>query len=122
MPPALVPPGTATPVATAVPAVFISHGKNGYGAWQPNGTRVSSTPSGDEASNVNGTTTATPAVTNGYLSNAFFSRTPSSSSSLCSDPAPGGGGSASLCEFDDIVMMITSNVLIARMVSAGRLP
>jgi type II secretory pathway pseudopilin PulG len=113
----------ATPLASSLPAVFISHGKNGYGAWQPSGTRIAAPPAGtDEAANVNGgTTTQTP--TGSYLSWAFYSRNPVPATSGCADPTPPGTSSASpLCEFDDIVVMITSNTLITRMVAAGKLP
>jgi prepilin-type N-terminal cleavage/methylation domain-containing protein len=112
----------AVPLGAAIPAVIISHGKNGAGAWQTNGIRLTPIPSGnDEAANVNGNTSATPA--GGYLSWAFYSRTPAPAASGCVDPIPGGpASSAPLCEFDDIVVMISSNALIARMVAAGRLP
>lgn len=112
---------TAVPSGTALPAVMISHGKNGFGAWQPNGTRVNPIPVGnDEARNANGNTQATPA--GGYQSFAFYSRAPAPAVAGCIDPVPGTTNAAQACEFDDIVVMITSNVLIARMVSAGRLP
>jgi type II secretory pathway pseudopilin PulG len=111
----------AIPLASALPAVFVSHGKNGYGAWQPSGIRLLAPPAGtDEAANVNGNTTA-PA--GGYTNWTFYSRTPASATAGCADPAPPPAFSGSpLCEFDDIVVMISSNVLIARMVAAGRLP
>lgn len=115
----------AVTLGSALAAVFISHGKNGYGAWQSNGTRLNPQPGADdEASNVNGTTQVTTAVSGiGYTQQAFFSRDPTPSASGCSDPAPGAGASASpLCEFDDIVVMISVPTLIARTVSAGRLP
>jgi hypothetical protein len=115
----------AVTLGSALAAVFISHGKNGYGAWQSNGTQVNPLPSADdEAWNMNGTAQVTTAVSGiGYTQQAFFSRDPTPSASPCSDPAPGApAGASPLCEFDDIVVMIPSNVLIARMVSAGRLP
>jgi len=111
----------AVPLATALPALFISHGKNGYGAWQPSGIRLAAPAVGtDEAANVNGTSQATPS--GGYLSWAFYSRVPTSASTGCADPAPFTSSGSPLCEFDDIVTMIPSNVLIARMVAAGKLP
>ncbi len=114
----------AVPLSTAIPAVIISHGKNGAGAWQTNGIRLTPIPGGnDEAANVNGNMTATPAVALGYLSRAFYSRTPTPAASGCVDPIPGGPAStAPLCEFDDIVVVISPSTLIARMVAAGRLP
>ena len=109
------------PLAPAIPAVIISHGKNGLGAWQTNGIRLTPIPSGnDEAVNVNGTTQLTP--TGGYMSRVFFSRTPTPAASGCVDPIPPATSSAPLCEFDDIVVVISSNTLVARMVAAGRLP
>jgi prepilin-type N-terminal cleavage/methylation domain-containing protein len=112
----------AVPLGSALPAVFISHGRNGRGAWQSNGTRLPAPAAGtDEAANVNGNTTATPS--GGYASWAFYSRDPTPASAGCADPAPPPATSgAPLCEFDDTVVMISSSVLIARMVAAGRLP
>jgi prepilin-type N-terminal cleavage/methylation domain-containing protein len=114
----------AAPLGSALPAVFISHGRNGLGAWQSNGTRLPAPAAGtDEAANVNGNTQATPAGPLGYLSWAFYSRDPTPASAGCADPAPPPATSgAPLCEFDDTVVMISSSVLIARMVAAGRLP
>jgi prepilin-type N-terminal cleavage/methylation domain-containing protein len=106
---------TVTSLGSALPAVIISHGKNGYGAVTSGGCLPSPSCSTiafpaagtDEAANATRTSAAS----------TFYSRTPTPSASGCNDAA----GSL-FCEFDDIVVMITSNVLIARMVSAGRLP
>jgi len=114
---------TVVPLGVALPAVIISHGKNGFGAWQANGTRLNPIPpvgNNDEAANVNGNTQATPA--GGYPSWAFYSRTPTPAAAGCIDPVFPATNTAPSCGFDDIVMMITSNALIARMVAAGRLP
>ncbi len=114
---------TAVPLGAALPAVIVSHGKNGFGAWQTNGTRLNPIPTGnDEAANINGNKTATPS--GGYLSWAFYSRTraPAAAGCVDPDPPPAPQSAASPCEFDDIVMMISSSALIARMVAAGRLP
>lgn len=114
-------PSAASILAPALPAVVISHGKNGYGGWQSNGIRFSPIPAaGDELANVNGTQTATPP--GGFPNSVFYSRNPSNPATGCSDPAPFGSSGSPLCEFDDIVVMISSNVLIARMVAAGKLP
>ena len=108
--------------SAALPAVIISHGKNGLGAWQTNGTRVTPIPVGnDEAANANGTTQVPPPAV-GYQSMAVFSRTPTPAAAGCVDPVPPATNTAPACEFDDIVVMISSNVLISRMVAAGRLP
>ena len=112
----------SAPIGSALPLVFISHGKNGHGAWQITGVRLPApAPGTDEAANVNGNTTATP--TGGYSSWAFYSRNPAPAASGCVDPTPPGTPSGSpLCEFDDIVVTLSSSALIARMVAAGKLP
>lgn len=105
---------TVTALGSSLPAIVISHGKNGKGAWQPNGVALSSAAANtDELANSSGTTTRTA----GYLSYAFYSRNQTPQATTCDDTS----GTA-FCEFDDIVMMIPASTLIARMVSAGRLP
>lgn len=105
-----------TPLATGVPAVIVSHGKNGNGAWQTNGIALTAAAATtDERANSSGTTTATPS--GGYLSYVFYSRIPSPTASTCDDTT----GTA-FCEFDDIVTAISATTLVSRMVSAGRLP
>ncbi len=114
-------PGTAaTPLVAVVPAVIISHGKNGYGAWQSSGGQLTLPPAGsDEAANAAGNIST---LTGSYPTWTFYSRTPTSAASGCVDPAPLGAGGPPFCEFDDIVATITTNALIARMVAAGKLP
>ncbi len=114
-------PGTAAvPLVSVIPAVVISHGKNGYGAWQGSGIQVTLPPAGsDEAANAAGNITT---ATGSYSTWTFYSRTPTSAASGCADPAPPGGGGPPFCEFDDIVATITTNALIARLVAAGKLP
>ena len=100
---------TLNPLVQSLPLVFISHGKNGFGAFTPGGTLISTAAAGaDETANA----THTPAAT------TFFSRTPTGSATGCNDNTPG----SPLCEFDDVVTWITSSTLSARMVAAGRLP
>lgn len=97
----------ATPIGSVLAAVIISHGKNGYGAYQSSGLLVSGVTAGsDEAANAIHVASTT-----------FYSRPPTRAASPCTDT-----GAGNFCEFDDLVAMITPNVLIARMVSAGRLP
>jgi hypothetical protein len=105
----------------ALPVIFISHGKNGFGAWQPSGTQIVLPPAGtDEAANANGGVQV-PAL--GFSQMGFYSRSPTPAASGCADPTPPGTASAApLCEFDDLVVTISSSALIARMVAAGRLP
>jgi prepilin-type N-terminal cleavage/methylation domain-containing protein len=97
----------ATAVGLVLPAVIISHGKNGSGAFTTAGTTLSAPVGTDEIANATHTAAAT----------TFFSRTQTPRASTCSDAA-----GPAFCEFDDVVVMITSNLLIARMVAAGRLP
>lgn len=54
--------GSSANIASEIPAVVISHGNNGLGAWQPNGTQLPGAV-GDELENANSTLT-------------FVSRTP----------------------------------------------
>jgi len=96
-----------TAIGLVLPAVIISHGKNGKGAYMPTGATLAAPTGGDESANA----THTGAVT------TFYSRNPTPSNSPCSDAGAGG-----FCEFDDIVVMISSNVLMSRMVAAGKLP
>jgi hypothetical protein len=89
--------------------VIISHGKNGFGAYTTGGTVLSVTSGADETANADHSALhPTP----------FISRTPTGSASGCNDAS----SSQPYCEYDDIVIMIASNVLIARMVAAGKLP
>jgi len=112
----------AVQLGTALPAIFISHGKNGFGAWQTNGTRLNPIPAGnDEAANINGNMSATPFV-GSYTQQTFYSRPRTPSAAGCVDPIPGTTNGAPPCEFDDIVVMISTSALISRMVAAGRLP
>jgi prepilin-type N-terminal cleavage/methylation domain-containing protein len=101
----------ATAVGLVLPAVIISHGKNGSGAFTACSITPCSTlaaPAGaDEIANATHTAAAT----------TFVSRTQTPRASTCDDAA-----GPAFCEFDDVVVMITSNLLIARMVAAGRLP
>jgi prepilin-type N-terminal cleavage/methylation domain-containing protein len=74
-----------------VPAVIVSHGKNGYGAYTPNGgPRLGASPDADEADN-----------SDGDVSFVYKPTTPT---------------------FDDLVVWISPNVLLNRMVAAGKLP
>lgn len=91
---------------TGIPVVIISFGKNGYGAYTPGGTQYTAPTVGvDELAN------ATAAAT------TFYSREQSPQASTCSDTAAGN-----FCEFDDLLAYIPANLLITRMVSAGKLP
>lgn len=81
-------------LATTLPAVVLSHGKNGYGAVNSNNAANSAPTEADEIENTNADT-------------KFISHT----------PTPAGAN-----EFDDLVIWLSPNILYNRMIAAGRLP
>jgi len=81
-----------TNIAAGVPAVIISHGKDGAGAWTSQGTQLPRGSDADELEN-----------SDGYSDYDYVSHTPSST-------------------FDDLVVWISPNILFNRMVAAGKLP
>lgn len=83
-----------------IPAVILSHGRNGYGAYSDVGIRQADTGVGniDEKANLN------PA------GQAFITR-------VASDNARAPGGA-----YDDIVVWLSPNILYNRMLAAQRLP
>lgn len=92
---------TGTPVnlsnSNDVPAIVISHGKNGYGSFDDNGIAQAGTAGSDENQNAT-------------VSSTFWSRVQTENTA-----ATGGA-------FDDIVTWVSANALFNRMVAAGRLP
>lgn len=94
-------------IATNVPAILISFGKNGYDATGIHGEIRATVP----AVNADETTNANPGSTK-------FSRLPAGAVAGCSDTVEGKPA----CEFDDIVTWLSPNILYNRMVAAGRLP
>ncbi len=88
-----------TTVTDGPPAVVLSHGKNGYGAINSTTNTANPAPtSPDELANTNGTADTI------YVSHAQ------------SDVGSTAG------EFDDIVVWLSREVLLNRMVAAGKLP
>lgn len=81
-----------TNIATNVPAIIISHGKNGAGAYTQQGSQLSIGSNADEQENSDGT------ADSNYVSHTA---TPS---------------------FDDQVTWLSNNILLNRMVTAGKLP
>jgi len=96
--------------ATFVPAVVVSHGKNGLGATRVfDGTVTPATTAGtDEVENDDANTDGT-----------FYSRIFSAGGTGCTDDAVEAN---LLCQFDDIVMWISPNILMNRLVKAEVLP
>jgi len=82
-----------------IPAVVISHGKNGYGATSEQGRLIADVGQGNADEKLNASS-ATSFVTRPSNDN----------------PAQPGG------EFDDLVVWVSPNILFNRMVSAQRLP
>lgn len=93
--------GAAVNLSIAVPAVVLSHGKNGYGATSEDGAARALPGSWtnvlDEFDNANNSTT-------------FWSRIPTENT------AAAGG------RYDDVVVWISPFILFSRMAGAGRLP
>jgi prepilin-type N-terminal cleavage/methylation domain-containing protein len=83
-----------------IPAVVLSHGKNGFGAVSDSGIAVAGPVSGNADERVNA----------GVAGTAFVHRT------LSDNPAAPGG------QFDDLLTWVSPNVLFNRMVAAGTLP
>ena len=81
-------------IANNLPAVVVSHGSNGLGAYLPLGTQISNSSAGtDEKTNSN-----FPGPIISFVSHEFRP------------------------DFDDMVVWITRNTLFNRMVAAGQLP
>ena len=95
-------------LATNIPAVIISHGKNGYGARTSEGTQLPA----PQAANTDETTNANTA------SAVKISRFSTPAATPCSDTSEG----VAYCEFDDVVDWLSPNILKNRMIAAGRLP
>ena len=102
-----------------LPAVFVSHGKNGYGGYQTNGVQMTGVTTGsDEATNAAGGVLDTSGSATYFQTYIFYNRQQTPYAADCSETVT----AKVLCEYDDIVYMISSPTLVARMVSAGRLP
>lgn len=81
-----------TTIAGSVPAVIISHGRNGAGAYTQQGAQLAVSSNADEQENSNGSSN------NIYVSHALTQT------------------------FNDLVVWISPNILFNRMVAAGKLP
>jgi prepilin-type N-terminal cleavage/methylation domain-containing protein len=99
-----------TALGAGLPLVFISHGKNGSGAYIPTGGILPAPAGADETANSTGNRPVG--------ANPFISRIPTQSASGCNDAVAGG----TFCAYDDIVASISASTLVARMVAAGKLP
>jgi prepilin-type N-terminal cleavage/methylation domain-containing protein len=79
-------------IAGNVPTIIISHGKSGAGAYTPQGTQLAVGSNTDELEN-----------SDGNADNNYVSHTPTAA-------------------YDDLVVWISPNILLNRMVTAGKLP
>ena len=83
-----------------IPAVIISFGRNGYGATSDQNTRLADAGVNNSDEKTNLSSGGVALITRPSTDNAR---------------APGG-------EFDDMITWISPNILVSRMVAAGRLP
>jgi prepilin-type N-terminal cleavage/methylation domain-containing protein len=104
---------TDRPLSIALPAILVSHGPDGFGARKMDGSANAMPPAQnfDELENI----VAQPIP---HLDDHWHVRDRTPDAPACSDSAIG----SPYCEFDDILMWISPNVLKSRMVQAGRLP
>lgn len=101
-------PPLAVNMVTEIPAIIVSHGKNGRGATPALGGPAVPGPeptAGDELENLDG-------------DKIFLTRHYTTDDPTCDD----NDTSKSYCGFDDIVVWISANVVKYRLVQAGRLP
>ncbi|MCP5145476.1 MAG: type II secretion system protein [Gammaproteobacteria bacterium] len=109
-------PATAAPVtegkflltsANDVPAVIVSHGRNGRGSTSNLGIARAAAPiNTDEDENADG-------------DNTFITRIYTRDAGGCSDDAD---ENTALCGYDDLLLLVSPTVLNNRLVMAGRLP
>jgi len=100
----------ASVISTGIPAVIVSHGKNGYGAYNAAGGTIIAVPAGvsdNEIQNINGRNN--PSAGNNTADTADTTDV-DFVSTFVSDT------------YDDAVTWVSPNLLFNRMVSAGRLP
>lgn len=109
---------STTVIANGLPAVIVSHGRNGYGARDDQGSVVAvpAAVSTDEMENINGRNNPGAGNSNPDTADSaaasrldFVSRIQTESGTV-SD------------EFDDLVAWLSPGILFNRMVAAGRLP
>jgi prepilin-type N-terminal cleavage/methylation domain-containing protein len=92
--------------ASEIPAVLVSHGRNGFGATGVDGSARDDPNGGDEIENADD-------------DDVFYTRAYTQGGAGCSDSPD---ENSPLCEFDDLVLWVAPTVLNDRLVSGGRLP
>ena len=92
-------------ITDSAAAIVVSLGSNGFGGTDLDGNTLPAPTGTDELENIDGNT-------------PFMTRIRTEGGSGCDDTA----GVSPLCEFDDLVVMIPTPLLLGRLVQAGRLP
>ena len=92
-------------IATDAAAVIVSFGDNGSGGTDLDGNTLAAPVGADELENTDADTT-------------FVTRIRTDGEATCNDAA----AASSFCEFDDLVVLIPTPLLLGRLVQAGRLP
>lgn len=107
-----------TVIANGLPAVIVSHGKNGYGARddQGNVAAVPADVSTDEMENINGRDNPGAGNSNPDTADSAAASRLDFVSRVQAESGTASG------EFDDLVTWLSPNILFNRMVAAGRLP
>lgn len=93
----------ATGIALNLPAIVISHGKNGRGAYMPQGTQLPAGADADELDNQLVSAGAPGIWTDVGVARRFVKRSPTAT-------------------YDDEVVWISPSILSSRMIAAGKLP
>jgi prepilin-type N-terminal cleavage/methylation domain-containing protein len=92
-------------ITTSAAAIVVSLGDNGLGGTDLDGSALPAPSGADELENTD-------------LDASFITRIRTDGGAGCDDTA----GTSPLCEFDDLVVMIPTPLLLGRLVQSGRLP
>lgn len=92
-------------ITTSAAAIVVSLGDNGLGGTDLDGSALPAPTGADELENTD-------------LNPSFITRIRTDGGAGCDDTA----GTSPLCEFDDLVVMVPTPLLLGRLVQAGRLP
>jgi len=101
--------------ATTAAAVIVSFGPNGYCGMRPDGTQV---PPATGACPTSGAATTDEFENSDTDDRTFVSRPYTTGSANCADNTEG----SIFCEFDDLVVWISTSLLLGKLVEAGQLP
>jgi prepilin-type N-terminal cleavage/methylation domain-containing protein len=99
-------------IGSGAAAIIVSLGANGFGGIYPNDDTIVAPNGADEAENAN-TWCVLPSN-----SRTFITRIRTDGPSTCNDTI----AASNFCEFDDVVTLIPTPLLLGKMVQAGQLP